>query len=309
MGGLAAAACAAVLLLLSPQVMRAASDAAEVFAHGVMPALFPMMVLNGLSGRARGGRGGTAATVLLSFMAGSPASALRVAREIDNGRVNLRELPALLAATGVMSPMFFVGTLAARTGLRGACGVMLAAHWLSALAVGLGLRIASAWSSGASANEGARQSMRVHSAMSAPQSAPTGVLAALPSAIQSAAAALLSVCGAMMLFSIAACVVRTLLSLAFPAFASTNARGLAVLWALMEIGGGAYAVLDAFAAPPLPLLCALCSFGGLSICLQNLLFLGESIRPARLLLIRALHGAAAYAICALLLALPFHSFP
>ena len=53
----------------------------------------------------------------------------------------------------------------------------------------------------------------------------------------------------------------------------------------------------------LPLLCALCSFGGLSILMQNLLFLGKSIRPGRLLACRLLHGAAAYGICGLLVRL------
>ena len=49
------------------------------------------------------------------------------------------------------------------------------------------------------------------------------------------------------------------------------------------------------------------SFGGLSILMQNLLFLGKSIRPGRLLACRLLHGAAAYGICGLLVRL-FPSF-
>ena len=66
------------------------------------------------------------------------------------------------------------------------------------------------------------------------------------------------------------------------------------------------ALLDASAAPDLPLLCALCSFGGLSILMQNLLFLGKSIRPGKLLLLRLLHGAAAYGVCRMLVRLfPF----
>ena len=43
--------------------------------------------------------------------------------------------------------------------------------------------------------------------------------------------------------------------------------------------------------PPMALLCALCSFGGLSIWLQNLLFVPECVRPAKLLCMRMLHGA------------------
>ena len=64
---------------------------------------------------------------------------------------------------------------------------------------------------------------------------------------------------------------------------------------MLEIGGGAKAVIAVLPDPAL--LCALCSFGGLSIWLQNLLFVGESIRPVRLLCMRALHGAVSYAVC------------
>ena len=60
---------------------------------------------------------------------------------------------------------------------------------------------------------------------------------------------------------------------------------------VLAIGGGAAAVLEAWPQAPMALLCALCSFGGLSIWLQNLLFVPECIRPAKLLCMRMLHGA------------------
>jgi len=120
----------------------------------------------------------------------------------------------------------------------------------------------------------------------------------LTTAIEKAAHAQLSILGAMMIFSIIATLFRTLLTRLFPAWASAHGPWLAVVWALMEIGGGALAVIDTF--PPLWLVCALCSFGGLSIWLQNLLFLDEKIRPAKLLLMRAVHGAACYALVKLL---------
>ena len=77
----------------------------------------------------------------------------------------------------------------------------------------------------------------------------------------------------------------------FPAWTASNGRLLAAAWALLEIGGGAAAVLEAWSRVPMALLCALCSFGGLSIWLQNLLFVPECIRPAKLLCMRMLHGA------------------
>ena len=57
------------------------------------------------------------------------------------------------------------------------------------------------------------------------------------------------------------------------------------------IYGSAAAVLEAWPQAPMALLCALCSFGGLSIWLQNLLFVPACVRPAKLLCVRMLHGA------------------
>ena len=111
----------------------------------------------------------------------------------------------------------------------------------------------------------------------------------------------------MMLFSILAAFFRQGLSFLLPGWTADHPEVPALLWALLEIGGGAHALLDVSPTPDLPLLCALCSFGGLSIWMQNLLFLGKSIRPGKLLLLRLLHGAAAYGVCRMLVRL-FPSF-
>ena len=92
---------------------------------------------------------------------------------------------------------------------------------------------------------------------------------------------------------------RSLLGVIFPMWTAGHAEWLAVLWAVMEIGGGSSAVISTMEAPQ-AWLSALCGFGGLSIWLQNLLFLDEKIRPAKLLLMRAVHGAACYALVKLL---------
>ena len=128
----------------------------------------------------------------------------------------------------------------------------------------------------------------------------------LAAAIRDSSQAMLGVCGAMMVFSAASALLKSLLAWLFPEWVVLNGRLLAILWALMEIGGGTHAVLSAYSQPPYALLCALCSFGGLSIWLQNLLFAGKYIRPGRLLLMRALHGAAAYGLCSIVF--PFLSF-
>lgn len=281
-----AAACAALLLIFSGTAMRAASRAAQVFASGVLPALFPMMVLGRLlPARVKGERSRFPwLAVPFGLAAGSPASAQRARLLWDAGAVDTARAQRLLCATGVMSPLFFTGTLVAWTGRPTACAVLLGAHWAGALLCACLWRPGAAGAPRAGAN-----------------AAPKQEVVTLPEAISQSAQALLCVCGAMMLFSIAAALLRELLMLACPVWTQKNGRLLAVLWALMEIGGGASAVLEAYEAPPFALLCALCSFGGLSIWLQNLLFARPLIRPARLLAMRALHAAVSYGLCRLAL--------
>jgi len=240
--------------------------------------------------------------VIMAFAGGSPASAQRVRLMYDAGRVPQRALEPLLAATGVMSPMFFVGTLADWTGLRAACWAMLAAHWLGALitaglwALGRGLWKSGQTQAGRTVADGRRQPGASHPAGAPDGREPLGAM--LPRAVTEAAQALLAVCGSMMLFSILAGVARAALLRLWPAWAASHARALSVLWALLETGGGAAAVLGSYEAPPLMLLCGLCSFGGLSIWLQNLLFVGKCARPAKLLAMRALHGAVSMGLFA-----------
>jgi len=277
-----AAACAALLLIFSGTAMQAASRAAQVFVSGVLPALFPMMVLGRLL--PTGGKGERSRfpwlAVPFGLASGSPASAQRARLLWDAGAADTHRAQRLLCATGVMSPLFFTGTLAAWTGSPASCAVMLGAHWAGALLC------ACLWSPRA-ADMPATQT----------PTAPKQGSVSLPEAISQAAQALLCVCGAMMLFSIAAALLRELLLLVFPAWTQKNGRLLAVLWALLEIGGGASAVLEAYTEPPFALLCALCSFGGLSIWLQNLLFARPIIHPAKLLAMRALHAAVSYGLC------------
>ena len=272
---------AAVLLLFSRCAMQSASDAAQVFVQGVLPALFPLMVLSrmlpGVSAAARPSRRDEAAAGLFALLAGSPASAQRV-RQLWDAGLSPGRTQRLLALTGVMSPMFFAGTLAGWTDQPAACWLMLAAHWLGAAA--------SAWLWG----RGRRAAESAQARPSQPVCRCT-----LPEAILQSAQAMLAVCGAMMLFSIAAGVGREILGRLFPGLLSEKA--FAVLWALLEIGGGARAVLQAWQEPPFALLAGLCSFGGMSLWMQNLLFAGKCIRPVKLLAMRALHGAMGYGIC------------
>ena len=280
---LAAALCAVMLLLFSDAAMQSARAAAQTFASGVMPALFPMMVLCRLLPSSHMGKGSRfpLSAVMFGFLAGSPASAQR-AEGMRRCGMSQRHFERLLALTGVMSPMFFTGTLAGWMNCKFAAWIMLGAHWLGAAVAAL------LW-------EWVPADDRAQAAEGCAQKRVT-----LPEAIIQSARSLLAVCGAMMLFSILAGILAQALGLILPRWTQEHAHWMAVLWAMMEIGGGAKAVIDSFPSPPGALLCALCSFGGLSVWLQNLLFLGEKIHPAKLLCMRALHGALAYAIFSLL---------
>lgn len=289
---------AALMLLDSGTVLNAVNGAAGVFVRSVMPALFPMMVLNGLSARLSG-RERRWMTVCFCWLSGSPASAQRLEGLWKRGEVAGRELLPMAAVTGVMSPLFLVGSLGGRLPNPAGGWLMLTAHWLGALAAaGLIHGLSRRFSSMEKA-----ETVRPEERMAGRAS----LLAALPDSLRQAGTTLLSVCGAMMLFSILAAFFRQGLSFLLPGWAADHPEVPALLWALLEIGGGAHALLDVSPTPDLPLLCALCSFGGLSIWMQNLLFLGKSIRPGKLLLLRLLHGAAAYGVCRMLVRL-FPSF-
>ena len=287
---------AALMLLDSDTVLAAVNGAAGVFVRSVMPALFPMMVLNGLSEHL-GGQEKRWMTVCFCWLSGSPASAQRLEGLWKRGEVAGRELLPMAAATGVMSPLFLVGSLGGRLPNPAGGWLMLTAHWLGALAAaGLAHGL-----NHLSRRKTADAALPEERALRPAE--PVSLLEALPDSLRQAGPALLAVCGAMMLFSILAALFRQGLSALLPDWAAAHPEFPAILWAVLEIGGGAHALLDVSAAPDLPLLCALCSFGGLSILMQNLLFLGKSIRPGKLLLVRLLHGAAAYGIGGLLVRL------
>jgi len=76
MGGMAAGICLLLVMAFSSQAMEAASQAARVFAGGVMPALLPMMVLCRLlpahANHERSAWRGYAGAVFFSFASGPP---------------------------------------------------------------------------------------------------------------------------------------------------------------------------------------------------------------------------------------------
>jgi len=292
-----------LLLIFSAPAMEASRQAALVFVQSVMPSLFPMMVLCHLVEKLPAKKGSRHVemmeTIAFCLLSGSPASAKRVHAFVQNDEHFTRNALPMMGFCGVMSPLFFLGALQSHLP-KGVGLMLLICHWLGAALTGAAamllccraknpprLRDASSLTKDVSTDLPAR-----------PETLP--LLRSLPGAIAAAMQGLLAVLGSMMLMGIVCAILRRLLCLALPA--GWQSPGFfAVIHGLMEVGGGCLALLEATALPDLPLLCGLCGFGGLSIWMQCLLFLGQEIRPGKLLLLRLFHGAVSYGICFLLL--------
>ena len=290
-----------LLLLFSTEIMFSAQEPATVFTHSVMPALFPMMVVGSLISRnppqSRIRTNIYIKQILFGFLAGSPASTRQLALVAEQQKVSQNTYRTLLCMSGVMSPMFFTGVLASRLG-RPIAWIILGCHWTAALFSG--------WLyAGLAIREPSQQqktlethSFQIKQANMTTSTIPSPTFAvALTNAIREAALAQLSILGAMMVFSILAAAFREVLLRLFPLWTASHGTVLSVGWSLMEIGGGILSLLEEAPATPPWLICGLCSFGGLSIWLQNLLFLDAKTHPAELLGFRTLHGVIAMILC------------
>ena len=284
-----------LMLLFSAKTMVAAQQAAAVFARSVMPALFPMMIVGSLiacySTVSQKRIKYFLSQIMFGFMAGSPASTKQLSMTLQHQTMPQKDYNALLCMSGVMSPMFFTGVLASRLG-SGEALMMLCCHWAAALLTGS----VYIWFSSNQLHKEDFSSPKTISKSASPS--PT-FAAALTGAIREAALAQLSVLGAMMVFSILAALIRECFAHLFPLWTASHDSWLAVGWSLLEVGGGILALLDSTPATPPWLICGLCSFGGLSIWLQNLLFLDAKTPPAELLGFRTLHGVLAMFLCAI----------
>lgn len=276
-----------LILVFSSQTMAAAQQAAMVFMRSVMPALFPMMIIGGLithySPVVRTRTRVYIFQIIFGFCTGSPASTRQLAAVAEHHHI--QDYRNLLCMSGVMSPMFFTGALASYMGKTTALMILLC-HWVAAILTGLLY---------ARTAHGKRRdtfpqmkTKQAHSPVLTQSS-----FTALPAIIRDTALAQLSILGTMITFSILASVFRELLLLLFPVWTANHSSWLNVGWALMEIGGGTMALLDGNPSVNPWLICGLCSFGGLSIWQQNLLFLNPKVHPAELLCFRILHGVIA----------------
>ena len=264
-------ALAGAMIIFPQEAAQAASQGFLLWARAVAPVLGPFMAcMLMLTSRLGGGMWLRAA---LSWLCGSPGGAKLMQP------LKLRGAAALRAAalTGTMSPLFFLGTLSVWLNDPAAGRLILLCHWLGALIVGLCI----------------------------PRQAAAGPLPSQPltlgDALKQTALALFSVALCMMLGSAAA-------RMAACAFPRLPAVAVCALQCLLEVTAGAQALISLHSPFTVPLLCAACSLGGLSLLMQNAAFWQESgVGAGRLFLIRLAHGLCAGTCCFLLSALlPFH---
>jgi len=245
------------------EAMAAARSACHLWANGVMPALFPYMVLSQLLLPA------VKSPLLLAPLAmlgGSPSGA----RLINLSGCTAQKAQRLAALCATASPLFILGTL--QGGVR-----MLLAHWLGACVAWAFVYILKRPQNDAAGNNAA-------------PSPPARM--SLTETVRDAALAMITVCGCMALFS----VLTALLSRAFPLSAALSA----LLAALLEMATGCARIeaLGLSAQWTAALLCAAVSFGGFSVFTQNAMFLRPAGVTLRLqLAARAVHAASALFIC------------
>lgn len=253
---------AGAMLAFPGEAMSAAAEALALWARAVAPVLGPFLVcMLMLCSRVRSG---VALKTGLGWLCGSPGGA-----RLMQG-CGLRGASALRAAamTGTMSPMFFLGAVSAWMGDAAAGRRLLLCHISGALLLGLCLP------------KGEKPGA------AAPRPLP------LPEALGAAARALLTVAMCMML----GCAAARVAGCAFPRLPPTAA---AALQCALEVTGGVKA-LTALGLPHTgPLVCAACSFGGLSIALQNAAFWQESgvVGLGKLLPLRAAHALLSGGLC------------
>ena len=248
-------------LTFPQQALETARQALSLFAVSVLPALLPFTacMLLFTAGRTLS----LPPLILLSFLGGSPAGA----RLFQDAKLSLKQAKRIAAQTGVMSPMFFLGTLSLWLQNAHAARVLLCCHLLAALCTGLFFK-----------SDGSRAKITLP---------PLSFGAALPQAAQ----AMLTAGACIVLGAVAA----RMLCCLFPAMSATSS---VLLQGLMEVTSGAKQLL-AFSFPlKMPLLSFLLSFSGVSILLQNAVFWEkQGVSLSFLMICGLLRGIIAFILC------------
>ena len=249
-------------MLVFPQdAAAAAAQAMYLWARSVAPVLGPFMVCAlMIVSRINGG---FALRTALGWLSGSPGGAKMLRSIAPRGRAALRGA----ALTGTMSPMFFLGTVSAWLNDPAGGRLILLCHWLGALILGLLI----------------------------PGGTPTapGRSAPIPlgQALGDTAQTLLTVALCMALGSVAARMAACALPMLPPI-------ALALMQCALEVTSGAQTVIGLQLPETIPLLCAVCSFGGFSLLMQNAVYWRSAgVSLGTLVGLRLLHALLSGGLC------------
>ena len=252
---------AGAMIAFPAEAAEAAGQALSLWARSVAPVLGPFMAcMLMVSSRIRGG---LAMRTVMGWLCGSPGGArlMREARLAGSGAVRAA------AMTGTMSPMFLIGTVGGWLGDRRLGWMILACHLLGALGVGLCIR------------------------PEEKTDAPVGIPMPLGAALRESALALLTVALCMML----RCAAARMAACALPGL---PIEAQTALQCALEVTGGVKGIAALRSPYAAPLICAACSFGGLSLLAQNAAFWQDSgVTIGQLALLRLVHGVLSGALC------------
>lgn len=282
-------------LLAWPEIaLNAAREAMAAWAAGVAPALFPFMALTPMLTSPEAARvyerllgrwmrpllrlpGSAAPAMVVAMTAGSPAGALAMARSAEGGALNRGQLERLTVCLCGLSPAFLLTGVGAAMLGSAADGAILLRSQIAAQLLMLAFT----------------RFLRVDGR---PVEAPPPASAGDP--VRLAVGGVLSVCGYMVIFSVAAAILARL--------TRSPAVGTALL-CLLDLPSGARA-LSALGMPrewKLTLIAACCGLGGACIAVQNLSVCRRmGVRVSRYALARAAQAALMIALTAAQLRMP-----
>ena len=256
---------AGAMLAFPGEAAEAAWRGLGLWARAVAPVLGPFMAcMLMLTSRINGG---TALRTALGWLCGSPGGARLMQGMGLRGPAALR----FAAMTGTMSPMFFLGTVSDWLDDPVAGRIIFICHILGAFLIGLCIP----WEK--------------------PHDQPPHSPTPLGTALRESALALLTVCLCMML----GCAAARMAACAFP---HLPPWGAVALQCALEVTAGVKALIALHPPYTIPLICAACSFGGLSILLQNAAFWQDSgVTLGQLALLRILHAVLSGCLCRIVL--------
>lgn len=305
------------LLFLFPQAaMQGAWEGLVLWAQAVLPALLPFFVVTLLlqSGGALDALSPLFApfcrlfrlpkraggVLLAGWLSGAPNGARLASVLCEEGSLRPDACARLTAVCTVTGPLFLVGAVGGWLGSPARGALLFAVQLVGAVLNGLLWR-----------NYGAP----VAESSNLPLSSPESPLRALPDALRQSSLSLLFIGAAIALFSS--------LSAVLDAAGIIGALERVLLWAIpreavrpllcgfLEVSGGCRQTAQAALSLPLrlSLLCALASFGGLSVLCQAQVFLKNHVRPAVYFCQRVTHAALSFALCRAVCLLPLQALP